>query len=240
MGLKQDLQTIAYLKEKEEEQKQIDLQQQKELAELKKDIIKLIDIELMEINQNQVLLFYFDNKYELIDNIYNKLMTITKKIKKSSRYDELGNTSIIYEEAKKYQDYNRNNLTQFIDDILYDYIKKLNKEEKEKEKEELKQIDDVFFDVLNATYKDSKLSAKDFYNTGKKQELIDKVFNYCNIQQNQRTIKSYFKALREIKNMYQVQDIKQDKKTSRKGNYTLLAIGLGIWEGLANNKKRRR
>ena len=78
-NVKQSLQDITDLIEEEKSEK---LQKEKDierLEELKQDIISLIDNEIADISrENNLILYYLDNKSEIINNIYKHLFDVNK------------------------------------------------------------------------------------------------------------------------------------------------------------------
>lgn len=252
MSIKKDIQTLAYLQQKEQEAKTLEQQQLKELEQLKKDVVNLIDAELIEVldnNEQDLLYYYFNNKYELIDNIYLKLINIKIKQRKKNtgKVKANGITSFDYEYIEKYKSYNQEHLKEFIEKELYNYIKSITKEQKEeqkatKEKENKKKSVQRFIDILMETKNICGYSDDIFRNKLKSGQDLKIIFDYYGYNLNDAVaITNYKKAkkiyLNNILEPPETQEVKEKRTIAGLSIPTaLLGIVLGIFEGAA--KKR--
>ena len=247
MSLKKDIQTMAYLQEKEQEAKTLQEQQQQELEQLKKDVILLIDGYFMEILDDEeqkkgLYNYYIFNKYEIIDNIYYKLINIKTKEKqeKSGNVNGCGVVKYKYNYILKYKDYNAGHLREFIADLLDDYIRKKAKETKEEQKAKEEETTKKIFDYLVNLYNIANCESFLFYEVLTRESTRENTFTDLKLSSTLDNLKAYKKAVASFKGFYCIGN-KPKAQRKQKGGGLLygLAIALGVAEGLTKSKKRR-
>jgi len=253
MSIKKDLQTIAFLKQQEQEKKTLQEQELEELEKLKKDIINLIDAELIEILDDEelkkdLLYYYFNNRYNLIDDIYNKLINIKikSKVDGSGGVSSSGLIKYKYNYISKYQNYNSNNLKILIDETLKDYILKISREQRQQEKEEKRKQKqeqeiqkEMFLNLLIELFNESNLKSYEFYKILLKDDARHKIFYNCYIEENLKNLETYQEAVKRFKKLFNPVKEETRRKAKTGGLLTIGAIVLGIFEGLNKTKKRR-
>ena len=248
MSIKRDVQTLVYLKQQEKEQKTIEEQQQKELEQLKKDIINIIDFVLDEPIQEQkdILHYYLNNKNELIDDIYLKLLDIKIIIedKKNRVVSDTGLLKAKKNKISKYKGYNEQRLKDFINDLLIEYVKKWEKEQQQKEKSNNQEQVNTILDNIIGIYEHSNKD-NDVLRGFKTDKGLDLVLNYCNIEKSTQSIFNYKKALKCFLNNYIIEE-HESTKAQTKNKRTIAGLSLpvalfggvlGIFEAVQHNKR---
>lgn len=136
-SIKNSLQDLTYYKMQEhlkgiekqkQEQKNLELKQ-----DIQKSIIKMIDKETKSIETNDILLWYFENKADIVILIYQDLVNNKKKYKQ----DYYGN---IIGLSYPYKELDANYVYGLIDNMLYNYLKTFINEIKEYKKEQNRHI----------------------------------------------------------------------------------------------------
>lgn len=270
-NVKQSLQDLTELKEAEQKEKE---KQQKELAELeeiKKDINIIIDDELYNIEKDgndNLLLYYYNNKIDITTNIYKKLLNnhlIIVKNKEAERHAELktplngyfiddnGHLTPIYSQVSKYNadTYNADKMRLLIDELLRERLKTDEKEaktiEKLEQKEQKESAEDVRNKILNnmiIAYKyekqENSANAFDFYDLSNTEQLRAIYFDALSIQETTETLEAYNEALKQFKKYYCIGTRPKEQKQKQKKGVGIIGGALAVFLGICEGIEKRK
>ena len=247
MTIKQQLRELTSIKNLELEK--ITLKEQKEIFEndLLNDINYLIDTFIINtkyfnnLNNKGLLSYYYNNKFEIIDNLTSDLLKI--KIEKDTEknfFDDTGHLVGFKNEAQKVPKYgalNENKLKIIIEDLILEKLEKDTKQET-KEKKILKENkSELIFEYMLKNKDDNAFLS---YETFKSEFFKIDLKDFLGLDlENIDDLEAYKSALRkykrlfneEIKEHIQEQD-QEPKKRAQIAGLSPLSAGLGVFIGI--------